>query len=478
MANIYNLARGITDAKNSWETHNASGNTIQRDKARDSAKPFYSDLEEAGRKDLADELKNANYEEAEKITARIYDELYGNKNENETLNAPTEMKPQGEPSPSPAATPLPEGEAEASVEGSTPSAEDTLNAVSGKNTPSDMIDDANAKADEYYNSVVAPKLEEDPFDSDYADAIFRVYNVRAEDAHDAALGDYTASNEGNVDSWSAAHAGRIYLDTLGRAIDKVTDYSEAEQNRLLNWYDRLTGNQLDLIDRSQTRINAERADENADADRESNERIEQAKLDSAEAINTENNDTNEYIADKNAEVTLEGYKTQESMNDANNASAEKINADDNATTIAINSMNQNSTGGGIDPIDGGDVVNVHYFGTYDENNTLKDEDGNSLIDASGAFVFDEDRAKKTGIDKYGKALITALYKKAADNAGYLTDDEIYEFVRDNSNAYDTNLNQIRKVYSYLGLNASKLENLEDAGFWATEWDMGVKEKDK
>ena len=57
-------------------------------------------------------------------------------------------------------------------------------------------------------------------------------------------------------------------------------------------------------------------------------------------------------------------------------------------------------------------------------------------------------------------MIEDLQKYAANNGGVLTEDEVYNFVRDNSNANNTNLNQLRKVYSYLGLNQSNLDNLE------------------
>lgn len=116
----------------------------------------------------------------------------------------------------------------------------------------------------------------------------------------------------------------------------------------------------------------------------------------------------------------------------------------------------------------------------DKNDWTADGNGSDVSESDSVNVIsigaiDEDRLKSCNVDKYGRAMIEALQKEAAAKGGILTEDELLSFVKNNSDAYNTNLNQIKKVYRYLGADQSKLDNLKDAGFWFWQWGDGVEE---
>ena len=258
----YNSAKGITVAKYDWEEANKRGDEAGKAKAQESAKAFYDELVAIGRPELADAFHNANYEEAAKMTKSLHD--YENNNnqpaggDDQTLK-PVEVQPASEPA---------------------------------NETPKDRAD----KAYEEYMK----EASKDPYESEWGRAILNTYLGKAESGRDGALGEYTASNGGNIDSFSAAHARRVYNDILGTAIDKIETHEAERQARLLNRYNALVGTEFGFIDREQSEKESER---NAETQKEL------AKIDA---------DTIKYQTDVNADVTNKGYETEERMNTANN----------------------------------------------------------------------------------------------------------------------------------------------------------------
>ena len=257
----YNSAKGITVAKYDWEEANKRGDEAGKARAQESAKAFYDELVAIGRPELADAFHNANYEEAAKMTKSLHD--YENNNQPaggdvQTLK-PVEVQPASEPA---------------------------------NETPKD-------RADKAYEDYMK-EASKDPYESEWGRAILNQYLGKAESGRDGALGEYTASNGGNIDSFSAAHARRVYNDILGTAIDKIETHEAERQARLLNRYNALVGTEFGFIDREQAEKDSER---NAETQKEL------AKIDA---------DTIKYQTDVNADVTNKGYETEERMNTANN----------------------------------------------------------------------------------------------------------------------------------------------------------------
>lgn len=228
-------------------------------------------------------------------------------------------------------------------------------------------------------------------------------------------------------------------------------------------------------------------------------------------IATATNETNKYLADRELEATK--YSEDEATKRQNAVNQNAIDQIVTAAATGSSGTDSTSTGGtAYKPTltaaqttqavkDGNitpgviDAYNYYYGTSYtvDDPPVLPSEtsgnstggtdtagqgtsEGDSLINVVEIGPIDEERIKSTGVDEHGRKMIEDLQKYAANNGGVLTEDEVYNFVRDNSNANNTNLNQLRKVYSYLGLNQSNLDNLEDAGTWFWQWGDGVKEK--
>ncbi|MBP3360308.1 MAG: hypothetical protein J6N52_05605 [Clostridia bacterium] len=130
------------------------------------------------------------------------------------------------------------------------------------------------------------------------------------------------------------------------------------------------------------------------------------------------------------------------------------------------------------------TYNDYYKTKYTMDNppqldgALLDSEGNSNGEEKKTMYvpekIDDSRLKDCGVDEHGKKMIEKLNERAVASGGMLSEDEVLEFVINNSNSYNTNLNQLRKVYDYLELDKSKLDKFEDAGFWFWEWGKGVK----
>lgn len=134
-----------------------------------------------------------------------------------------------------------------------------------------------------------------------------------------------------------------------------------------------------------------------------------------------------------------------------------------------------------------DAYNYHHKSNYTVDNPPKvgtggidlltgggTGEGDGTVNVVTIDAIDEEKMKSCGVDKHGKSMLEALQKEAAAQGGFLTEDELLEFVKTNSDAHNTNLDQLKKVYSYLGADKAKLEALSDAGFWFWEWGKGVK----
>jgi hypothetical protein len=115
----------------------------------------------------------------------------------------------------------------------------------------------------------------------------------------------------------------------------------------------------------------------------------------------------------------------------------------------------------------------YYYGTPYNNSS------NNNANNINVFSFDDinqNSAKSYGVDDYGWKLLQALQKEADKKGGYLTEEEIYKIAVGTSDNNNTNLDQIKKVYKYLGLDPGMLNNVKDAGIFPWNWDWGVKEK--
>lgn len=84
-------------------------------------------------------------------------------------------------------------------------------------------------------------------------------------------------------------------------------------------------------------------------------------------------------------------------------------------------------------------------------------------------------ASNAGLDANGRNMVVALINEAAAKGGVLTVDEITTFVINNSDKYDTNVNQLKKVYAYLGIDKSVISDAaKNVNWW--DWQAGVEPK--
>ena len=88
---------------------------------------------------------------------------------------------------------------------------------------------------------------------------------------------------------------------------------------------------------------------------------------------------------------------------------------------------------------------------------------------------DMSKVLSVGLDANGRNMVTALINEAAAKGGVLTVDEVTEFVINNSDKYDTNVNQLKKVYAYLGIDQSVISDAAKNNSW-WDWKAGVTPK--
>ena len=96
---------------------------------------------------------------------------------------------------------------------------------------------------------------------------------------------------------------------------------------------------------------------------------------------------------------------------------------------------------------------------------------------------DTNRLKSSGVDEYGQKAIEAAIAAVTNGSlgvdGVVSNYDLADFLVRNSDATDTNKNQLTKVFAYFGLDKNMLNQVENAKFggsmWA--WEYGTKYKD-
>lgn len=91
---------------------------------------------------------------------------------------------------------------------------------------------------------------------------------------------------------------------------------------------------------------------------------------------------------------------------------------------------------------------------------------------------DESRLKSCGVDEHGRKAIEGVISAVAEGklgvAGEVSNYDLADYLVRNSDSFDTNKNQLGKVFSYFGLDKKMLDETSDSGFWPWEWNKGVK----
>ena len=211
-------------------------------------------------------------------------------------------------------------------------------------------------------------------------------------------------------------------------------------------------------------------------------------------------------------TVLESLKTEETINAANNKSAETIADGQNKTNFAI-SDNANKTSLAIADgenktklaISEDEVKNSAFESGLNGGGVVVDESGGLVVSDDGGsgsneltgifadwedngVVFntlkvgsiDESKITSANVDEHGKKAIQSAIKAITNGElgvdGVVSNYELADYLIRHSDTHNTNKNQLTKVFAYFGLDKKMLNDVEDAGFWAHEWDMGVKYK--
>lgn len=102
-----------------------------------------------------------------------------------------------------------------------------------------------------------------------------------------------------------------------------------------------------------------------------------------------------------------------------------------------------------------------------------------VVDVVWMEPIDKEKLKEHNVDEFGEAALKGLIGLANKmNSAALTEEEIIEYLVNNSKTNRTNKDQLIKVLSYLGLGSNLLDNVENANADQNNdgWQAGVKYK--
>lgn len=93
-------------------------------------------------------------------------------------------------------------------------------------------------------------------------------------------------------------------------------------------------------------------------------------------------------------------------------------------------------------------------------------------------AYNEKTASSVELGEKGKKVVKKVISMIANGElgvdGYISNFELTQWLINNSDANDTNKNQLKKVFAYFGIDTALLDNTKDSGFWFWDWDKGVK----
>ena len=112
--------------------------------------------------------------------------------------------------------------------------------------------------------------------------------------------------------------------------------------------------------------------------------------------------------------------------------------------------------------------------TSEAQNSSNDE----YVDLVYMEPIDTTKISKYNVDEFGQAALRGLIDLSNKKSGVLTEEEIVQYLVDNSAKNKTNKDQLEKVLAYLGLGSNLLNNVENANVDQSNggWQAGVKYK--
>ena len=382
--------------------------------------------------------------------------------------------------------------------------------VETNNHKSSEVNRENAGSFEKHNDVYDYIMNTDPFETSEGKALMEKYDISGLKARDNAVASGGASNGGNIDSYAAANAmrqnaalvnqgkmavleahqqkidnARGILSDIGVNIDRVFNQDETAKNNnvaRLSEEANVTGYVPNEWTIKNDDIYSQFLNEDGTFKTEKEDVDIQALINSAKASgDTETAKKLSVVRTRKILGNYGKFGQYSNMGDISSMTPQQTEAGrqfdkqidasltladkeaENALTLADknaeNAINQLITEGQI------------------QKDILKTQaDNEKEVEAYGIGTPDEKKAKSFGVDEKGLKAIYGLIDLAnkKGNAGYLTKEQIIDYLVSNSKTNQTNKNQLTKVSQYLGIGVDWLDGIEDVS--SKQWALGVKYK--